>query len=122
MESRAGRRTKGEPSVSDSRMALGGGSVRISDIARTSGNTLGSEGSGDNQVSGGLHYPLREGWGLARLSDGYLSMGRTTTRNCRPAFRLQRGSIVDLRGRYSNSWQQLITQFHGLLTDMPHDT
>jgi hypothetical protein len=48
--------------VSDSPMALGGGRIRISDIARTSGTTLGSETSGDNQVSGGFHYPLREGW------------------------------------------------------------
>jgi hypothetical protein len=31
------------------------------------------------------------------------------------------GSMVDLRGHYSNSWQQLITQFHGLVTDMRHD-
>jgi len=29
---------------------------------------------------------------------------------------------VDLRGRYSNSWQQLITKFDGLVTDVRHDT
>ncbi len=39
-----------------------------------------------------------------------------------PILGSHKGSMVDPRGRYSNSWQQLITQFHGLVTDMPHDT
>jgi hypothetical protein len=30
--------------------------------------------------------------------------------------------MVDPGGRYSNSWQQIIAQFRGLVTDMRHDT
>jgi hypothetical protein len=33
-----------------------------------------------------------------------------------------KGSMVDPRGRYSNSWQSLVTQLHGLIGHVGLDT
>jgi hypothetical protein len=76
-----------------------------------------------------------KGWPLARrrIDDAVLNALDVKDRKIAPAEfsgvfaplfsrpSSNKGLKVDPRGRYSNSLQQLITQFHGLVTDMPHD-